>query len=123
MENNIKTIDLGVYGIKINLLVPQDEKGRYGAGDIISNIKEVCEHCGHRDCDFDCPDAQEYISDRDIDMQSDKQRELDEQRNYNYAIEGILSMILAHAMGGLDVESEVYIEGIETAVDACTNNI
>ena len=34
------------------------------------------------------------------------------------AIDGIESMILAHAIAGIDIESPAYIEGIETAVEA-----
>lgn len=33
----------------------------------------------------------------------------------------IESMILAHAIAGVDVESPAYIEGIETAIDAVIN--
>ena len=38
------------------------------------------------------------------------------------AIDGIESMILAHAIAGVDIESPAYIEGIETAVEAASNN-
>jgi hypothetical protein len=41
---------------------------------------------------------------------------------YNAAIDGIESMILAHACAGLDVTTEAYKEGIKTAVEACANN-
>ena len=33
-------------------------------------------------------------------------------------VDGIESMILAHAIAGIDIESPAYIEGIETAVEA-----
>lgn len=36
---------------------------------------------------------------------------------YLAAIDGIESMILAHAMAGIDVESPAYMEGIETAAN------
>ena len=39
------------------------------------------------------------------------------------AIDGIESMILAHAIAGIDIESPAYIEGIETAVEAVANHI
>ncbi len=42
---------------------------------------------------------------------------------YNAAMDGIESMILAHAIAGIDVTSPAYIQGIETAVNACANNI
>jgi hypothetical protein len=38
------------------------------------------------------------------------------------AVDGIFSMILAHAIAGVDIESPAYLEGIETAVEAVGNN-
>jgi hypothetical protein len=43
-------------------------------------------------------------------------------RLYNAAIDGLESVILAHACAGVDVQSAAYIEGIETAVDAIANH-
>lgn len=47
--------------------------------------------------------------------------ESDEQ--YNAAMDAIESIILAHACAGIDISTPEYIEGIETAVLACANNI
>jgi hypothetical protein len=44
------------------------------------------------------------------------------QRQYNAAIDGLESLILAHACAGLDVASPAYLEGVETAVEAITNH-
>ena len=41
---------------------------------------------------------------------------------WNRTIDGIESMILAHAIAGVDIESPAYIEGIETAVEAVANH-
>jgi hypothetical protein len=41
---------------------------------------------------------------------------------YNGGLDGIESMILAHAIAGVDIESPAYLEGIETAVEAVSNN-
>ena len=41
---------------------------------------------------------------------------------YNAAIDGIESMILGHAISGIDIESPKYLEGIEAAVGGCANN-
>jgi len=38
---------------------------------------------------------------------------------YNCRMDAIESMVLAHAHAGIDIESKEYIEGIETAVNAC----
>lgn len=40
---------------------------------------------------------------------------------FNAAIDGIESLILAHYQAGIDVQSPAYIEGIETAVEAASN--
>ena len=41
---------------------------------------------------------------------------------YMAAIDGIESLVLAHACAGVAIDSPAYIEGIETAVNACANN-
>ena len=41
---------------------------------------------------------------------------------YSAAIDGLESLILAHACAGIDVAAPGYIEGIETAVDAIANH-
>jgi hypothetical protein len=38
------------------------------------------------------------------------------------AIDAIESLILAHACAGIDVESPAYIEGINTTLEAISNN-
>jgi hypothetical protein len=42
---------------------------------------------------------------------------------YDAAMDAVESMVLAHAIAGIDVSSPAYLEGIETAVQACSNNI
>jgi hypothetical protein len=37
------------------------------------------------------------------------------------AMDAVESMILAHACAGVDIETPAYIEGIETAINACSN--
>ena len=44
-------------------------------------------------------------------------------RQYNAAIDGLESLILAHACAGVDVESPAYVEGVETAVEAIANHV
>jgi len=41
---------------------------------------------------------------------------------YNGALDAIESIILAHAVAGIDIASPAYVEGIETAIDAIVNN-
>ena len=117
-----KTIEMPVGGIIISLC---DEDGdRFGGGSIIANdLKEVCEFCGDLKCDFDCESAQEDASDRDIDCQNNKLEELEANRNYNYACDGVLSMLLGLAVAGEDVTKPAVLEALETAIDALGNNI
>ncbi len=35
--------------------------------------------------------------------------------------QGILRIVLAHAIAGIDIESPAYLEGLETAVEAIAN--
>ena len=46
----------------------------------------------------------------------------EEDELYNAAMDGIESMILAHACAGIDINTPEYIEGIKTAVESCSNN-
>jgi hypothetical protein len=41
---------------------------------------------------------------------------------YNSVIDGIESLILAHAVEGIDISAPAYVKGIQTAVDAAANN-
>jgi hypothetical protein len=41
---------------------------------------------------------------------------------YSAAIDGLESLILAHACAGVDVGSPAYVVGIETAVEAIANH-
>ncbi len=50
------------------------------------------------------------------------EHEDEEDELYNAAMDGIESMILAHAIAGIDVESPAYLEGIEVAVESCASN-
>lgn len=42
---------------------------------------------------------------------------------YDAAIDAIESLILAHCIAGVDIQDPAYLEGIETAVQACANNL
>jgi hypothetical protein len=53
-----------------------------------------------------------------------QENEIDEDTQvYNVAMDAIESMVLAHAMAEIDVTSNGYIEGLDTAVNACANNL
>ena len=118
----MKTIKLDAYGIVIELteqelhaLTPT----RYNGGSIVSDLKEVCEHCQNPNCDFDCPDALEWASSRDAMSCVEKNQELREKSRFNDMMDALESIILAHACAGIDVTTSAYLEGIETACNGC----
>ena len=41
---------------------------------------------------------------------------------FSAAVDGLESLILAHACAGVDVQSPAYVEGVETAVEAIANH-
>lgn len=47
----------------------------------------------------------------------------DESDELKAALDAIEAMILAHAIAGVEVRSDAYLEGIETAVEAVFNHI
>lgn len=62
----------------------------------------------------DCPEA-EYS-----DMGDDGESIMSE---WEAAMDAIESIILAHACAGVAVDSEQYVDGVNTALEACANNI
>jgi len=52
-----------------------------------------------------------------------KEADTPENADFNAAMDGIESMILAHYCAYVDVQQLGYLEGIATAVEACGNNL
>jgi hypothetical protein len=65
-----------------------------GMGSIVSDLKTPCDHCGKLDCTSQL---------------------------FNFAIDGIESLILAAACAGIDITAPAFLQAIETAVDAASN--
>jgi len=105
VENGIFVISLHLD--KGNFILNLDRKG---GGCCISSFKETCDYCGEVDCYGECDKS----LDNDIDSES--------RRNYNTMMDAIESLILAHACAGVNVEDKKYMEGIQTAIEACANN-
>ena len=113
-----RSIHLPVCGIKIELEEWDEDEGRAGFGSISSNLHDTkCVFCGQDPCpkDGNCDESQ--------DADTDKLNAEIEQERANFACHTIESIILAHAVAGVDVEDPAYLEGIETAVDAIANNL
>jgi hypothetical protein len=47
----------------------------------------------------------------------------EQHQSYNAAIDGIESLILAHACAGIDVSSKGYVAGIQTSLDAVAHHL
>lgn len=47
----------------------------------------------------------------------------EQHRSFNAAIDGVESLILAHSFSGIDVSSEEYVDGIQTALDAVAHHL
>jgi hypothetical protein len=89
-----KTIELGCYGIVVELTGD-------GGASITSDLKEGF---GPSPCQL-------------------SKDECDGIDNYNYAMDGIESLIINHAVAGIDITTPAYLEGIESAVQGCANNM
>ncbi len=72
---------------------------------IESTLHEFCDDPGGRGVDNDDPGCCE------------------QHQSYNAAIDGIESLVLAHACAGIDVSSKEYVEGIQTAIDAVNHHL
>ncbi len=95
---------------------------RWGSGTITSDMKEVCKYCKDSDCLMDCVDFGEHCTDRDPDEFHRKNDEGIQFRRHRGMIDVLESLTLHHAVAGVDIETPAYIEGIETVLDAITNN-
>jgi len=57
------------------------------------------------------------------DLESDLKSDDPDDEAYNDSIDGLEALILAHACAGVDVTEKKYITGIETALEAISNNV
>jgi hypothetical protein len=86
-------------------------KKRY-SGRITSDLKQRCPDCGSYES---CAAISSCTFQNRLDGVG--------RSKFNACIDGIESLILAHACLGIDITSVYYIEGIKTAIDAIGNNI
>jgi len=91
-------IELPCYGIVVEI--------ENGAGSITDDLHEVIRYD---------PDSLMLNGSDEWDGPED----IAWKESHNSMIDGITSLILAHACAGINVKSPAYIEGIETAVEAC----
>ena len=113
-------IELPVFGIKVrtpdNPMLLSMPLSLPPLGDIVCDpdIYATCVKCGRQNCLYQC--------DGSLIGQVEEEEEVVDRIRGNGAIDAILSLILAHACAGIDIESPAYLEGIETAFDAIANS-
>lgn len=112
----MKTIKLPVFDIVVTL-------GDNGSGSILSSMAEKCPFCDLPQCGMDCGDAEEWISDRDFDIQRLKEGKVRNFQLQKAAFDSIESLILACACAGIDIETPAFLEAIETSFDAAAHNL
>lgn len=55
--------------------------------------------------------------------ESDADFEAEYRQDYNSAVNGLESLVLAHACAGIDVRDARYVAGIGTSLDAISNHM
>ena len=106
----MKTIKLKQFDITIEL----DEMG---GGTISGTQKDCCNYCGQSDCYFSCDESQ-YSEDE----HNESQDEMIMRMQYNSAIDGLESLLLAMACQNTPVDTPEMIIAIETALQAIDSN-
>lgn len=104
-------IELPCHGITIQLNESRDG----GVVTCSPDLHERCPGCSQVDCNFDC----DAVHADNLELE----RECMLRQQYNAGIDAILSMTLAHCCAGIPVQTASYLEGIETAIDALSNNL
>lgn len=102
--------------LPIHMILVQFDADKPGAACITCNpnLFETCPSCGQRDCLYQC-DGSNLGEVQSEDMVAGRIKS-------NASIDTILSLILAHACAGIDIETSAYLEGIDTAFDAIINS-
>ena len=111
-----KIIKLPCFGIVVEL---NDQD----CGIIQSTLQETCPYCTNLACNGNCEEWMELIR-----QSSEARREkiivdMNDFIAYRFGVHALESLILGHAVAGVDITDLTYIQGIETAVDALGNNI
>lgn len=106
-----KLIELVVLGRLLSVTV-EGESGR-----IVSGLdREACPSCGVAGCNNEC-DGSQGADEHNEESEDDVRGRL----SYNVFCDALESIVLAHACAGVDVETKQYVAGLETALDAASN--
>lgn len=120
-------IILPCYNISLELEEVSDhdkkmyESGYSGGTIETSGLKEECPYCNKIDCEGGCKEMCEHKGGVNLADSVIVQKNSDRRNIYNGMMDALESMILAHAVAGIDVCSSAYVEGIETAAESCAH--
>lgn len=122
-------VDVPCHGIILDL-EPQAETGGqnrrgYDGGSIVaSDLKEKCPHCEKQSCVGHCQEIREIFNKETSAIRvTDIKEEIRKRNLFNAVMDGFESIILSHAVAGIDVTSPAYLEGLETAIQAVGDEI
>ncbi len=118
-------VELDVFGIVLTGTESDIESECVYDGHITSDLKETCWHCNDPDCMMECPDYNEYCSDRDMDCQLEKEKEGRQFRVRRLAAEMLEDFVLISWSQGIDVTTSEFKKVVETLYYAhmANNNI
>ena len=108
----MKTFDLIVLGNHLAVAT-----GDGNGGSISGLPRETCPSCGQTECVNECDGAQGA----DENNNESEEDAIGRQR-YNAAVDALEAIVLAHACAGIDIGDPRYVIGLETALDAFSNN-
>ena len=121
MENELREIKLGGYGIVLHL-----DDDHPGGGSIENDdLYDRCDHYGTHDCLYECDDSGAEMRGT---LAMYKHKPADEESDvkgriaFNGGVDAMMSFILAAACAGIDVETPAFLEAIKTTLDAIGNN-
>lgn len=101
------TIELPIHGIVVEFDPQHPERST-----IICNLScyKTCPKCNQGDCLYQCDDSQ---------MEPESEIQVAGRMQNNGVVDGILSVILGHAIAGIDITTPEYLEGVDAAFIQC----
>lgn len=92
-----------------------------GGGNVTSELKAVCPFCNLADCYLDCDYS---VAGEELHPgEGESEEEVASRGEYNAAIDGIESLILACACEGIDIAAAPFQRAVQTAIEGCANNL
>jgi len=106
LQGSSRRIELDAYNIVIEI--------EGNGGTITSDLHESCPYCDQIHCVNDC-DQSQYDSTQETEEDACKRGQ------FNAAMDGIESFVLAQACAGVDITTPAFICALETAFESCAN--